>query len=187
MSSQLRHQLVERVYDQGGAFQFYWNSWLPLRVNCFVWRLKLNRIPLIDNLVYKGIRISSRLCKLCNKEDEGRDHVFFTCDYAKEVCNWFGVWAGLVNWDIGTFEMMCDYIRDLVTSKKNRKLITSLCYSLLWFIWKERNKRLFGARVKKPFQFADDIQLSCVNWVKNRGKMGKMTWAEWCCRPKVSE
>ncbi|KAL4567150.1 hypothetical protein LXL04_022724 [Taraxacum kok-saghyz] len=116
-----------------------------------------------------------------------KDHVFYKCDYARQVWKWFGDWAGLINREFSSFEMMCDYIKDLTASKKNRKLIMSLCYVLLWSIWKERNERQFGERVKKPLQLADDIQLSSFKWVKNRGKMGKMIWAEWCCRPTVSD
>ncbi|KAL4585153.1 hypothetical protein LXL04_009768 [Taraxacum kok-saghyz] len=45
----LRKQLVDRE-DVTMRSNFFWCSWIPLRVNCFVWRLMLNRIPLIDNL-----------------------------------------------------------------------------------------------------------------------------------------
>ncbi|KAL4562494.1 hypothetical protein LXL04_034700 [Taraxacum kok-saghyz] len=76
------------------------------------------------------------------------------------------------------FKMMVDHVRSLNISKHNQKLLHSLCYSVLWFIWRERNEKHFGKRIRKPFQLADDIQLCTYNWVKNRGKMGNLAWAD---------
>ncbi|KAL4564679.1 hypothetical protein LXL04_028747 [Taraxacum kok-saghyz] len=91
----------------------------------------------------------------------------------------------LLNWRITSFKVMVDYVRSLNISKNNRKLLHSLCYSVLWFIWLERNERHFGKKVRKPLQLDDDIQLCTYSWVKNRGKMGNLAWAEWCCLPNL--
>ncbi|KAL4586081.1 hypothetical protein LXL04_010712 [Taraxacum kok-saghyz] len=54
---------------------------------------------------------------------------------------------------------------------KTRKMFLSLGYTVIWLIWKERNERLFGKRIRKPMQLADDIQLYSFNWIKNRGDL----------------
>nr|GEU38325.1 myosin heavy chain-related protein [Tanacetum cinerariifolium] len=43
-----------------------WNKGIPIKVNIFMWRLKLNKLPTLANLVQKGIDINSLLCPICD-------------------------------------------------------------------------------------------------------------------------
>ncbi|KAL4581743.1 hypothetical protein LXL04_006271 [Taraxacum kok-saghyz] len=66
------------------------------------------------------------------------------------------------------------------------KLILSLGYAVLWLSWKERNERIFGKRIKKPMQIADDIHLLTFGWIKNGGKFHNLKWADSCLSSKCS-
>lgn len=72
--------------------KFSWCPWIPIKVNCFVWRLLLNRIPVAANLLKRGINVTSRLCPLCCLIDEDVNYLFFKCQFSKEVwlkiCSW---------------------------------------------------------------------------------------------------
>lgn len=43
---------------------FKWSNWIPIKINCFAWRLFQNRIPLLNNLLERGVNVSSSLCSL---------------------------------------------------------------------------------------------------------------------------
>ncbi|GJS65329.1 RNA-directed DNA polymerase, eukaryota, reverse transcriptase zinc-binding domain protein [Tanacetum coccineum] len=65
---------------------------IPIKVNVFLWRLNLNKLPSGVNLDTKGIDASSILCPNCLGDVGMVNHTFFNCGMAKHE------WALLVNW-----------------------------------------------------------------------------------------
>ncbi|GJX27604.1 RNA-directed DNA polymerase, eukaryota, reverse transcriptase zinc-binding domain protein [Tanacetum coccineum] len=39
-----------------------WNSWTPRKVNIYVWRASINRLPTRSNLLMRGVNIGSDVC-----------------------------------------------------------------------------------------------------------------------------
>ncbi|GJV30039.1 RNA-directed DNA polymerase, eukaryota, reverse transcriptase zinc-binding domain protein [Tanacetum coccineum] len=62
-----------------------WDKTLPRKVNIFMWRLKLDRLPHRLNLSSRGIEIPEISCPSCSGNVESNQHIFFGCDFAKEV------------------------------------------------------------------------------------------------------
>nr|GEV87829.1 RNA-directed DNA polymerase, eukaryota [Tanacetum cinerariifolium] len=62
-----------------------WNRCVPIKVNIFLWRLSLNKLPSRVNLDRKGIDIGSVLCPICLDDVESVNHLFFTCELAKAL------------------------------------------------------------------------------------------------------
>lgn len=76
--------LMATAEEVSNPFPFHWDGWAPLKVNCFVWCLCLNRILVADNLLVRGVTLPSYLCPLCGIEQEDVDHLFFKCSFAKK-------------------------------------------------------------------------------------------------------
>ncbi|GJT75675.1 putative RNA-directed DNA polymerase, eukaryota, reverse transcriptase zinc-binding domain protein [Tanacetum coccineum] len=62
-----------------------WNKGLLRKVNIFIWRLRLDRLPTRLNLSKRGLEIDSILCPICNANVESNDHIFFNCEVASSV------------------------------------------------------------------------------------------------------
>ncbi|GJV94055.1 RNA-directed DNA polymerase, eukaryota, reverse transcriptase zinc-binding domain protein [Tanacetum coccineum] len=62
-----------------------WNKFLPRKINVFMWRLSLDRLPHRFNLSRCGFDIDSILCPICLKTAETKGHVFSTCEFAYDV------------------------------------------------------------------------------------------------------
>lgn len=62
-----------------------WSKILPRKVNIFIWRLLLDRLPNRLNLSSRGLEITSISCPLCNVGVESNDHIFFGCDMAINI------------------------------------------------------------------------------------------------------
>ncbi|GJU36620.1 RNA-directed DNA polymerase, eukaryota [Tanacetum coccineum] len=85
-----------------------WVKCVPVKVNVFVWRARLERLPTRDNLAKRGVPIVSNLCPVCGSFPEDAHHLFFGCDLAKniflKICRWWNLsWAhvsSFVEWDI---------------------------------------------------------------------------------------
>jgi hypothetical protein len=64
-----------------GVDHFLWLKSVPLKVNIFVWRLFMNRLPTKDNLHKRAAIDATHLsCAAQCGELEDRDHLFFQCD-----------------------------------------------------------------------------------------------------------
>nr|GEX49538.1 putative RNA-directed DNA polymerase, eukaryota, reverse transcriptase zinc-binding domain protein [Tanacetum cinerariifolium] len=72
-----------------------WNRSIPIKVNVFLWRLHLNKLPSRVNLDRKGVQIDSTLCQTCQLDVETVNHIFFNCELAKDLWSlWLsgGIW-----------------------------------------------------------------------------------------------
>nr|GEW24865.1 RNA-directed DNA polymerase, eukaryota, reverse transcriptase zinc-binding domain protein [Tanacetum cinerariifolium] len=93
-----------------------WNRSLPIKVNVFLWRLKLNKLPSRVNLDRIGIEITSLLCLLCLGDFETINHFFFNCDMAK------GLWSLFTKCGKSDLCSKTSYTRSKVNSKSMSKL-----------------------------------------------------------------
>nr|GEY42181.1 reverse transcriptase domain, reverse transcriptase zinc-binding domain protein [Tanacetum cinerariifolium] len=64
-----------------------WPKIIPRKINIFMWRLFLDRLPHRFNLSLRGLEIDSIMRPMCNNHVESKAHVFFSCNIARDV--WF--------------------------------------------------------------------------------------------------
>nr|GEW74609.1 RNA-directed DNA polymerase, eukaryota [Tanacetum cinerariifolium] len=56
-----------------------WSKFIPIKVNVFLWRMFLDRLPTRPNLVNRGLIIPCIICPICGAAAESRNHLFFGC------------------------------------------------------------------------------------------------------------
>lgn len=69
-----------------------WNSWVPIKLNVFMWRIRLGRIPTRDNLSTRGMKIDSILFLVFHSNLECLYHIFINCPLLKEI------WGCITSW-----------------------------------------------------------------------------------------
>nr|GEU56188.1 reverse transcriptase domain, reverse transcriptase zinc-binding domain protein [Tanacetum cinerariifolium] len=69
-----------------------WICCISIKVNIFIRRLMLNKLPSKVNLDRRGIDVGSFLCPICQLDVETINHIFFSCDMVLEL------WAMLARW-----------------------------------------------------------------------------------------
>nr|GEU98080.1 RNA-directed DNA polymerase, eukaryota [Tanacetum cinerariifolium] len=79
-----------------------WVKYIPIKINVFAWRARLDRLPTRSNLVRRGVVLDPSLCPLCGLVPEDIHHVLFRCDTAKLVfrmiCRWLDLdWHDLLS------------------------------------------------------------------------------------------
>ena len=91
----LRNKLDE--VRGGGDVRGGETSWCHLvlgKVNIFIWRAKLGRIPTREALYNRGIDLDSVLCPRCRDSIEDVNHALLGCCEVKEVWERFSRWWG---------------------------------------------------------------------------------------------
>ncbi|XP_038991752.1 uncharacterized protein LOC120115051 [Hibiscus syriacus] len=121
-----------------------WYKFVPPKVSAFVWRAVHLRLPVMLELVKRGIICNDRcLCLFCNLEPEAVNHVL--CLYAvvwRAWQRWCSVWnVNLV------FPMNVKQLLEVWFAQKIRQRVRGIwrigIFGFIWIIWIHRNKSRF--------------------------------------------
>ena len=102
----------------------------------------LNRLPTKDRLIAWGIKING-ICYLCQSANESKDHLFFECNYSREI------WAMIltkcsISKAIGNWN---EELQWAIQHMKRKQLAPTLLRvawkALIYYIWRERNGRMY--------------------------------------------
>ncbi|GKB63873.1 RNA-directed DNA polymerase, eukaryota [Tanacetum coccineum] len=152
------------------------------KVNIFIWRLLLDRLPHRLNLSYRGLEIPSILCPVCNASVESTDHIFFSCDTAANV------WHKIRNWSDVSLSHLCsnsDWIEWLEiwsasNARKDRMYV--IIAAILWWLWHYQNNVTFCSQSMRQCDIFDNIRLFLFSWLKSRG-VKTCNWSDWLKLP----
>ncbi|KAJ0890151.1 putative reverse transcriptase zinc-binding domain-containing protein [Helianthus annuus] len=93
--------ILERAVFCLGSRVCDWVKWIPIKINVFVWRACLNRIPVAVNLIKRGMTMTSEDCVNCHNMAESVVHCLLGCSVARAVWRKVSVWA---KWDLTGLE-----------------------------------------------------------------------------------
>nr|GEY09799.1 RNA-directed DNA polymerase, eukaryota [Tanacetum cinerariifolium] len=108
-----------------------WVKYIPIKINVFAWRARLDRLPTRSNLVRRGVVLDSSLCPLCGLVPEDIYHVLFRCDTTKLV-----------------FRRICRWIK---------LILEGVFYVAWWHLWVYRSQSIFAPTPPRRSGIFDDI------------------------------
>ena len=129
-----------------------WYKGAMPRFSFTLWLLILNKLPTGDRLARIGI-IPSDLCSICHLQSETVNHLFFDCDYSRQV------WRFIMEGRVPLQPMAWDNLLPLllqpaaIQNQELKKCIGALAY----YIWLERNYRRFDRSSLSPASLAQMI------------------------------
>ncbi|GKD95008.1 RNA-directed DNA polymerase, eukaryota, reverse transcriptase zinc-binding domain protein, partial [Tanacetum coccineum] len=112
-----------------------WNRCVPIKVNIFLWRLSLNKLPSRVNLDRKYIDVGSVLCPICQDDVESVNHTFFSCEMAKVLWDLLARWWELDIPVCANISEWYSWLDSLHASPKVRSFLEGVGGTLLWSIW----------------------------------------------------
>ncbi|XP_074291982.1 uncharacterized protein LOC141618808 [Silene latifolia] len=101
-------------------------------------------LPTTDQLVARGMVMVNR-CSLCECQAEDLHHIFFSCGYSSRVL------TGIANWlaiSVGSTELQ-EVVQAFLSLKLSRKQQAGFM-AMVYYIWKERNDRIFKGICTTP-------------------------------------
>jgi len=146
-----------------------WLKAVPLKVNIFIWRLFLNRLSTKDNLLRRGVIDATQLpCATFSGESEDHIHLFFRCDVYGRLWPLVMKWLGFEEALIGDTISHAHQFRDLGGfSKNSRCAFITIWTSVLFIIWKDRNKRIFHNMFDTLEILTEKVKLQTYWWFKS--------------------
>ncbi|GKG26984.1 RNA-directed DNA polymerase, eukaryota, partial [Tanacetum coccineum] len=107
-----------------------WRKEVPIKVNIFIWRMVIDKLPTRENLSHRGIEVQSITCGTCEHGFESIDHVMLECPVAMDVWRLVERWwkFDIPNWiSIGDVSIWIDNLAIPSRSKKAFRV-----FSLPW-------------------------------------------------------
>ncbi|GJS32808.1 ribonuclease H-like domain-containing protein [Tanacetum coccineum] len=86
-----------------------WEKSIPRKVNIFIWKLSLDRLPHRLNLFLRGIDILTISCSSCNANVESANHIFFECIIASDMWKLVYRWCDIPFVQALSFEAFKDW------------------------------------------------------------------------------
>lgn len=78
MHVSFNHVSVENLF-----YRHLWKLSIPKNVVIYIWRLLVNRLPTMDNLLSRGVDVQymgSTVCPLCQVCNEIMEHLFYSME-----------------------------------------------------------------------------------------------------------
>ncbi|GJV20039.1 RNA-directed DNA polymerase, eukaryota [Tanacetum coccineum] len=110
-----------------------WVKYVLIKINVFVWRARLDRLPTRVNLDRRGVIIYSVLCPLCEAVSEDISHVLFRCDLASHIFRRICRWWELDSQDLSSFADWDVWFSSIRRPSKSKVLLEGVFF-VAWLI-----------------------------------------------------
>ncbi|CAH1431378.1 unnamed protein product [Lactuca virosa] len=158
---------------------FTWSKWIPNKVNCFVWRARIDRIPSASALMRRGVKIQGETCSVCISGSETADHMLVTCPFAIAIWNGIWNWCEIIPPQLSNVKEILNFVATCGKSQTKKRTINSIIFGTLWGMWKARNDRVFNSKFIPPELVFEGVRSMVYTWIKFRHGKGNFVWENW--------
>ncbi|GKB46101.1 ribonuclease H-like domain-containing protein, partial [Tanacetum coccineum] len=107
-------------------------------------------------------------CPLCESQLDSHDHLFFECVFSLQVWSHVKIYVGLPTVSV-SLSAITDHIIPMSKKKNARSVIAKLVFAATsYFIWQERNNRLFKNQKRSRIQVIEcilsTVRLKLLTW-----------------------
>ncbi|KAL4577258.1 hypothetical protein LXL04_013363 [Taraxacum kok-saghyz] len=138
----------------------WWTSTVPCKINVFIWRACLGRLPTRYNLVKRGISIPALTCPWCNRCDETEQHLFFECSTSKDLQAHLFSWWAPACLPAGTPQVK-DILQNNAIMNSAKSEVARRAF--LWILWIYRNEAIFKGKVKSNLQLVTEFNIAGIS------------------------
>ncbi|KAL4296867.1 hypothetical protein GQ457_12G029750 [Hibiscus cannabinus] len=148
-------------------WKLVWSGLAPPKVEGFLWKVILGRIPTLVELDKRGaLHSSSTRCALCSRDEETVNHIFCLCEIGWKV------WSKWVNeWRIrlvfpNSIKQLLQMWDSLPANRALKEFWRLSFFCILWTIWLCRNGVVFNNLVYNEQKIFEEMLLRLGFWCK---------------------
>ena len=176
-------QYVDDQTLLGSLSSTRWVRCIPIKVNVFIWKLRLGKLPTLVNMDRRGIDVDSLLCPICKENVECVDHLFFLCGMAKDLWGLLARWCSLDFPELSSTQDWYTWLDASPMSKCAKIIIEGVAATLMWSIWNFRNAWIFSMSKPNKATMWDNIVHQSFLWISSRNPKYNLSWIDWLGNP----
>ncbi|CAN1781791.1 Putative ribonuclease H protein At1g65750 [Linum perenne] len=164
--SSLRRSLTFDIFPGDPSFpqDTIWLAGVPPKIQALCWMAFHSKIASLDNLQKRGFQLAN-MCVLCAKDEESIIHLFFRCEFSMSIWN-------RISSVLSIFGPRGNSVSNALTEWKGMNCSPSfqggsrlVFHAFLWFVWLERNNRIFNDISARESQIYFRIMLNVGRWM----------------------
>ncbi|CAN1292310.1 hypothetical protein LINPERPRIM_LOCUS21500 [Linum perenne] len=136
------------------------------------------KVATVDNLQKKGFSLANR-CVLCNTSLESVDHIFLNCDFFIQVWTLLSSRLSIHGPLPLSVVAFIHGWKGLNCAKSFAPVMEVLLHAILWFIWKERNDRIFRDSYCPPANIFRKLCFAVGDWLLVAGSFSASDLILW--------
>ncbi|GJY27091.1 RNA-directed DNA polymerase, eukaryota [Tanacetum coccineum] len=176
--------LTDDLFLPSSALATRWVKCIPIKINIFIWRARLDRLPTRSNLANRGVVLDSLLCPICGSVPEDASHFLFQCGLSKLVFRKICRWWDLVPNDMSSFSDWDVWFSGIRLPCKLKLILEGVFYVAWWHIWRFRNQSIFAETPPRRSVLFDDIVSRAFDWCVSRCN-SSFSWDSWLKNPNL--
>ncbi|GJZ64772.1 hypothetical protein Tco_0621468 [Tanacetum coccineum] len=150
--------------DEVNWYDVVWFAQCITRHAFHLWLVMKRKLKTHDNLRHWDVSRNTNMnlvqCLLCGTQPDSHDHLFFECAFSLQIWNHMKVYAGLPNVS-SSLDLILDRLIPISKRRSARGIIAKLVFAAsTYFIWQERNGRLFNNQKRTCNQVMECIKNS---------------------------
>nr|GEV56436.1 RNA-directed DNA polymerase, eukaryota [Tanacetum cinerariifolium] len=124
--------ILDEIFLPSAVDATRWVKYIPIKINVFAWRARLDRLPTRSNLVRRGVVLDSSLCPLCGLVPEDIHHVLFL------IYRWWDL-----DWhDLLSFSDWNAWFFVIRLPSRIKLILEGVFYVAWWHLWVYRNQSI---------------------------------------------
>nr|GEW22974.1 RNA-directed DNA polymerase, eukaryota [Tanacetum cinerariifolium] len=167
-----------------GTTKTRWIKEVPIKINIHAWKVKNDCFPTRFNMSRRGMDIDSTLCPLCNSMAESSRHLFFSCNFIRDIMLKINRWWEVDHREIDSYDEWLEWLASIRLPMKVKKVFQGICVIVWWYIWNWRNKKIFGHETSPKANIFDEIVSQSFYWIRFRSRVS-FNWNEWLKNPNL--
>ena len=117
-----------------------------MKITTFIWKLLHDSLPVLTNLIRRGIQIANR-CLMCDEGEETMSHLFLQCPFAKAV--WYSSSLGIRTSELNHLSMkhwLLGHITATNMPVQTKQSSLQSIFTILWTIQTHKNLVLHNGK-----------------------------------------
>ncbi|XP_020258907.1 uncharacterized protein LOC109835341 [Asparagus officinalis] len=152
-----------------------WESSILPKQSFILWFAIQNRLLTKDRLLKRGV-IQSNQCSLCEGGSESHKHLFFDSSFSMTVWNGVMEWLKF-SWRTCDWRLLLDwYCNSLKVKGSKLKVKRMALAASVYYIWRERNERIFKSKSRSSGQIIRDIKVDLYTAILNNLSLPNEDW-----------
>nr|GEX24019.1 hypothetical protein [Tanacetum cinerariifolium] len=126
------------------------------------WLIMRRKLKTQDNLMSWDMSslVAVNSCLLCSSLPDSHEHLFFECTFSRQVWTHMSKMAGCTSLHLNVYDMVCSIIPSAKRRTSDSIIIKLVMAASTYFIWQERNERLFNNNKQTVAQVIEYITAS---------------------------
>ncbi|XP_071695901.1 uncharacterized protein [Rutidosis leptorrhynchoides] len=175
----------KRLESGSSATETIRNNSIPQKVAIFIWRAKLNRLPVRSELGKRGIDLDSVLCPICGNEIETVEHSLIKCKKVTEFWIFFFlIWWNVPVCNLNALDPLANDGIFTSFTKYGKSIWEAVKWVGCYVLWKSRNNKVFNRKEWSISSIISEVQTTTFGWIAKRSKKFFLDWHQWIINPE---